>query len=86
MPSAGSRERAQRAAVGEKVRELRLAQGLSQERLAHEAGLDRSYIGGVERGERNVALDNIYRLARALAVAPGELLPTVAAIRRRSSE
>lgn len=40
--------------------------GLSQEQLAHLAGLDRSYVGQVERGERNITLDNIYRLANAL--------------------
>ena len=41
---------------------------MSQEELAHMAGLDRTYVGGVERGERNLALDNIHRLAAALGV------------------
>jgi transcriptional regulator with XRE-family HTH domain len=46
---------------------------MSQEQLAHEAGLDRSYVGGVERGARNVSLDNIHRLAKALRVPPRDL-------------
>jgi transcriptional regulator with XRE-family HTH domain len=57
-----------REAFGSRLRELRIARGLSQEDLAHEAGLDRSYVGGVERGQRNVSLDNIHKLAEALGV------------------
>jgi transcriptional regulator with XRE-family HTH domain len=53
---------------GNRVRELRKKKGLSQEGLALEAGLDRSYVGGVERGERNVSLENIAKLAAALGV------------------
>lgn len=59
---------------GDRVRELRKERGLSQEDLAELAGLHRTYIGGIERGERNVALVNILRLAKALNVSPGELL------------
>lgn len=59
---------------GERVRQLRLGRKLSQEVLADEAGLDRSYIGGVERGERNVSLVNIERIARALGVGLGDLV------------
>jgi predicted transcriptional regulator len=51
---------------GEQVRKLRKARGLSQEELAELAELHRNYIGGIERGERNVALLNIVRLAKAL--------------------
>lgn len=47
---------------------------MSQEQLAHAAGLDRSYVGQVERGERNVTLDNIHRLAEAIGTAPSALL------------
>jgi transcriptional regulator with XRE-family HTH domain len=61
---------------GHRVRELRKKKGLSQEGLALESGLDRSYVGGVERGERNISLENIEKLARALHVHPGELLKT----------
>jgi transcriptional regulator with XRE-family HTH domain len=62
-----------RQSFGERVRELRKAKGLSQERLALECELDRSYIGGVERGERNVSLINIYKIAKALGISPREL-------------
>jgi transcriptional regulator with XRE-family HTH domain len=59
---------------GKRLRSLRGKLNLSQEGLAHLAGLDRSYIGGVERGERNISLENICLLARALRVRPSELL------------
>jgi transcriptional regulator with XRE-family HTH domain len=66
-----------RLALGLKVRDLRKLRGLSQEGLAHAAGMDRTYVGGIERGERNVAFDNLCRLADALAVAPAVLLEDV---------
>lgn len=59
---------------GRRLVELRQAIGWSQERLAHESGLARSYLGGVERGRRNLALLNIYKLAHTLGVEPYELL------------
>jgi transcriptional regulator with XRE-family HTH domain len=59
---------------GDRLRNLRKAKGLSQEELAEIAELHRNYIGGIERGERNVALLNIIRLAQALEVSPSELL------------
>jgi transcriptional regulator with XRE-family HTH domain len=62
------------AAFGERVRSARLARGLSQEELAEAAGLHRTYVGSAERGLRNVSLQNILRLAKALDVRPGELL------------
>ena len=62
------------AAFGAAVRATRTDVGMSQERLAEMAGLHRTYFGSVERGERNVSLVNIERLARALAITPSELL------------
>lgn len=60
-------------AFGARVRYLRFKAGLSQEELADRSGLDRTYVGGIERGERNPALRNIIRLADALGVAPRAL-------------
>lgn len=60
--------------VGKRIREIRQKKGLSQEVLAHEAGLDRSYVGSVERGERNISIINLHRIAKALDVEPFELL------------
>ena len=57
---------------GNRVRMLRIERGYSQEELAHISGLDRSYVGGVERGQRNVSLINIHKLAKALKISPGE--------------
>lgn len=66
---------ARRRGFGDEVRAQRKAQGLSQERLADLAGMHRTYIGSVERGERNVSLDSIYALANALRVHVSELFP-----------
>ncbi|MCA9078464.1 MAG: helix-turn-helix transcriptional regulator [Planctomycetaceae bacterium] len=60
---------------GEKLRSIRTKQGVSQEKLAELAGLHRTYVSSVERGERNVSLLNIERLAIALGVAPRDLIP-----------
>ncbi len=57
---------------GESVRELRKAAGLSQEELADLAELDRSYVGCIERGERNLSIENVCRLARAIGVSPAK--------------
>ena len=62
-----------KALFGNRVRQLRKARGWSQEYFAHKVGLDRSYMGGVERGERNVSLENICLIAKALAIPPTEL-------------
>lgn len=59
---------------GSRVRLLRQHQNLSQEELAQRAGIDRTYVGGVERGERNLSLLNVKRLADALGVTARDLL------------
>jgi transcriptional regulator with XRE-family HTH domain len=74
MPARQKVAAQRRVAFGSRVRALRTARGWSQERLAHEAGLDRTYVGSVERGERNIALDNIWLLADTLGVAPADLV------------
>lgn len=60
-----------RVRFGLRLVEIRKTRGWSQERLALESGLARSYLGGVERGQRNIALLNIFKLAEALEVARG---------------
>jgi len=64
--------------VGGRLRETRRKKGISQERLADLAGLHRTYVSGVERGERNISLVNIERLAIALDVAMSDLMPDAA--------
>ena len=64
-----------KAQVGSRVRRLREEKGWSQEELGFRSGLHRNYIGGVERGERNVGVENIAKLAKALGVRPRDLLP-----------
>jgi transcriptional regulator with XRE-family HTH domain len=59
---------------GEKVRAERKSQGLSQEELAAKAGVHRTYIGMVERGEKNITLVNICKIASALNVQASDLL------------
>jgi transcriptional regulator with XRE-family HTH domain len=59
---------------GKRLRELRTAKGYSQEQLAEKATLHWTYIGGIERGERNPTLINIEKLARALDISLPELL------------
>jgi transcriptional regulator with XRE-family HTH domain len=64
---------------GVAVREQRLKQGFSQETLAEISGLHRTYIGGIERGERNISLLNVVKLAQALNLSPAQLLAAVEA-------
>ena len=62
-----------RRVFGDRIRALRQDRGLSQERLAEMAGVHRTYLSSVERGERNVSLDNIHAIAAALNVPPADL-------------
>lgn len=69
---------------GEALRKLRVEAGLSQEQLAEQAQIDRSYLGAIERGEHNVALLNIIKIANALNLAPDELLKVYRLNKERS--
>ncbi len=64
---------------GETVRELRESHGWSQEQFAVEAGLHRTYVGSVERGERNITLNSTWRIAEALDMSASSLLTLVEA-------
>jgi transcriptional regulator with XRE-family HTH domain len=66
-----------RTVIGRAIRKRRLALGLSQEALAESAGLHWTYIGGIERGERNVSLLNIVKVAKALKTTASELLNAI---------
>lgn len=70
-----SRSTAQVRAFGEHLRVLRVQRGLSQERLAHDAGLHRAVVGFIERGERDVGISHLWPLAEALGVGVRELFP-----------
>jgi transcriptional regulator with XRE-family HTH domain len=70
-----SEETKTKRAFGLRLRNIRKQKGFSQEGLALACGLDRSYVGGVERGERNISLINIKKIADAIGVSARELLP-----------
>lgn len=65
-----------RVIVGENVRKLRLAKGITQERLAFASELDLTYIGGIERGRRNPSLLVMVRIANALDASLADLIST----------
>ena len=67
-------EKSIRVSFGDNLREIRKNKGFSQESLALACGLDRTYIGGVERGERNIILVNICKIADTLELHPAELM------------
>jgi transcriptional regulator with XRE-family HTH domain len=66
-------DKAYLAAFGERVRTLRKSRGFSQERLADSCQLDRTYIGGIERGERNITILKVRLIAQALEVPISEI-------------
>ncbi|WP_283787044.1 helix-turn-helix domain-containing protein [Bermanella sp. WJH001] len=61
-------------AFGERVRQIRKEKGLSQEALADLAGIDRSYMGHIERGDQNITLTKIFQIAKALETSPHNLI------------
>ncbi|MCC8976436.1 helix-turn-helix transcriptional regulator [Bradyrhizobium sp. Cham227] len=63
-----------RDVLARNMRRLRAARGLSQEALAHESGINRTYLSSVERSERNISLDNLARIAVGLQIEPWKLL------------
>jgi transcriptional regulator with XRE-family HTH domain len=60
--------------IGNRIRELRIKSDLSQEKLAFTCDLDRTYIGSVERGERNISVLNLSKIAKALKIKTTDLL------------
>jgi len=74
-------EKAQLRAFGRRIREIREGLGWSQDELAESADLHRTYISGMERGERNVSVLNVLRVAGALKTTPGRLLNDIRAKR-----
>lgn len=68
--------------IGQRISELRAKAGYSQESFAYELGMDRAYYGGLERGQRNVAMLNLIRVARGLNVELGDLFPRMSALDR----
>jgi transcriptional regulator with XRE-family HTH domain len=66
-----------RVRFGRSLRARRTKLGVSQEEFADRCGLDRTYIGGIERGERNVALVNLEKIAKALRLTLGELFDSM---------
>ena len=72
----------QLALIGKKIRDLREERGYSQEGFAAEAGFDRAYYGGVERGERNISAINLIKIADFLSVEIGDLFPKVRSLKK----
>ena len=77
------KERDRLIAFGDALRAARNELGLSQEKFAFQVRLDRTYIGGIERGERNPSLRNIWKLAEALGVTPSDLLADAQRLNRK---
>jgi transcriptional regulator with XRE-family HTH domain len=77
-----TRRSPEHAALGRAIRKLRLDEGISQEGLADRSGLHRTYVGGIERGERNVTYGNLLKLAVALGVPLSELVALAESLAR----
>ncbi|NVE93183.1 helix-turn-helix domain-containing protein [Vreelandella titanicae] len=67
-------------AIGKTIRAKRRANGLSQDRFALVAGIDRSYMGRIERGEVSITIEKLFRIAEALQCEPVTLLPKISSI------
>ncbi len=65
-----------RKKVGKRLRELRLAKGLSQEKFSFECDLDRTYIAGIEQGRRNVSIVNIEKIAKSFNISVSDFFNT----------
>jgi len=74
VPYAGTRRGTMQEAVGRRIRELRKARGLTQEGVAEAASINPKYFGAIERGEVNLSLSTLDRIAKALNVQPAALL------------
>ena len=60
--------------IGRNIKKIRVKLGMTQEELAFNAGLNRAYIGYIERGERNPSTETVFKIAKALKTSPGSLL------------
>lgn len=72
--------------IGKKIKEMRKLKGYSQEGFAAKAGLGRTYFGRVERGEQNISIQNLIRIALTLGVEVGDLIPPIRSLKRPVSE
>lgn len=70
--------------IGEKIRQLRVTKGFSQEGVADAAYMGRTYMGRVERGEQNISIQNLIQIAFALEVNVGELIPPLTELKNPS--
>ena len=66
--------------IGNKIKKLRVAKGYSQESFADDASMGRTYMGRVERGEKNISIQNLIQIAFALGVDVGKLVPPLSAL------
>lgn len=68
--------------LGTKIRSMRNRKGFSQDGLALQCGLDRSYMGRIERGEVNITVDKLYQISELLGCEPADLLPSIGDVDR----